>query len=279
MMLPRAVSCVVLLASAFASRAQDAHEIVRRAAELHERDYRASHQYTYLQRQDIRELDHSGRIQNRKIETFEITLLEGSPYRRLVARDDHPISADEQKAEQDKLQWAAGQRRMETAEQRARRVAEYQRRQDRQREPIREVADAFDFKLLGQDQYGGRAVYRIEGTPKPGFKPKSQFAAMFPKVQLRLWIDKNDDQAARVEMEVLDSISFGGVFVRLTKGSRLVIEQTRMPEGVWVPKQVALTAAARILLLKGLNREMDFSFSDYKKITVAPDVVAVARKP
>ena len=80
-------------------------------------------------------------------------------------------------------------------------------------------------------------------------------------------------------MEVLDSISFGGFLVRLAKGSRLLIEQTRTPDGVWLPKQFSLTAAARILLVKGFNREMDFSFSNYQKITAPPDVVALSRKP
>ncbi len=274
--MPRAATCVVLLVSAAALRAEDAREIVRRAAEQHQRASSSSPAYNYLQRQETRELDHAGQIQSRKIESFEISFLDGSPYRRLVARNDQPLSSEEQKIEEEKQRWAVEQRRMETAEQRAHRVTEYEHRQDRQRQPVKEVADAFDFKLLGEQQFGGRTVYRIDGTPKPGFKPKSQFAALFPKVKLRLWIDKDEYQAARVEMEVLDSISFGGFLVRLGRGSHLLIEQMRMPDGAWLPRQFSLTAAARILLVKGLNREMDFTFSDYKKITPPADIVARA---
>jgi len=55
-----------------------------------------------------------------------------------------------------------------------------------------------------------------------------------------------------------------------------VIEQTRVNNEVWLPREVLLTAAARILLVKGFNRELAFTFSDYKKFQVDSHVVAVA---
>ena len=142
--------------------------------------------------------------------------------------------------------------------------------------PVRELLDAFDFTLAGEQQMGGREVYRIDATPRPGYQPKSQFASFFPKVRLRFWIDKQDYQAARIEMETLDTISFGGFLVRVGKGTHLVIEQTRVNNEVWLPREVLLTAAARILLVKGFNRELAFTFSDYKKFQVDSRVVAVA---
>lgn len=278
-MMGSAVTCVWLAAAATCLQAQDAREIIRRAVENDKQDFQGARNYTYLQRQETRELDHSGQVKSRKIETWDITLLEGSPYRRLVARNDQPLSPEEHKAEEERLRWNDTQRRMETAAQRTQRLAEWQQRLDRQREPVKEVPDAFDFALLGEEQLGGRAVYRVDATPKPGFRPKSRTAGIFPHVKMHLWIDKADYQGARIEMEVLDSISFGGFLVKLTKGTRLLIEQARVDDGVWLPKQFSLTAAARILLVKGLNRELDFTFSGYKKFQVDSKVVAFAEKP
>ena len=278
-MMPRTLTWVFLLAAATGLRAEDAREIVRRAVEHDQANSKSAHSYTYRQRQETRDLDRSGQVKTRKIETWQITYVDGSPYRRLVARNDRPLPPEEQKAEEERLRWNAEQRRMETQEERARRVGEWQRRTGRQRDPVKEVPDAFDFTLLGEEQLGGRPVYRIDGVPKAGFKPKSQFAEMFPKVKMHLWIDKSDGQGARVEMEVLDTVSFGGFLVRLAKGTRLVIEQAPVGDGVWLPKQFSLTAAARILLLKGLNRELDFTFSDYKPVGESPNVVALATRP
>ena len=278
-MMPRAVPCLLLLTAVLGLQGEDAREIVHRVAEHDQQNSKSAPKYTYVQRQETRELDHAGQLKTRKIETWQVTYLDGTPYRQLVGRNDRPLAPDEQKAEGDRQRWNAEQRRMESMEERARRVAEWQRRIDRQRDPVKEMPDAFDFTLLGEEQLHGRAVYRIDGTPKAGFKPKSQVAAIFPKVKMHLWIDKSDYQGARAELEVLDSISFGGFLVRLSKGTRLVIEQAPVGGGVWLPSQFSLTAAARILLVKGLNRELDFTFSDYKPAAAGAAVVALAAKP
>jgi len=251
MMFARAASSILLLAGAYPRlTAQDAREIIGRGVALYERNSQLSRNYTFLERQEVRELDRSGHLKGRKIETWDITLLDGSPYRRLVARNDQPLTAEEQRAEEEKLRVSNEERRKETADERAQRLARWQRRID-----------------------------RLDASPRPGYQPKSQFASFFPKVKLRFWVDKQDYQAARIEMETLDTISFGGFLVRVGKGTHLVIEQTRVNNEVWLPREVLLTAAARILLVKGFNRELAFTFSDYKKFQVDSRVVAVAEKP
>lgn len=278
-MITRAATCVLFVAAASSLAAQDAREIVRRAVDRDRQNRADARDYTYLQRQDVRELDRAGQVKSRRIETWDITLLEGSPYRRLVARNDRPLAPEEQKAEDERLRVSDEQRQKETSDQRARRLADWQRRLDRQHDAVKEVPDAFEFTRLPDEQLDGRPVYRINANPKPGFKPKSQIAAIFPKIKMRMWIDKADYEGAHVEMEVLDTISFGGFLLRLSKGSRMVIDQTRVSDGVWLPKQFSVTAAARILLLKGFNREFDFTFSDYKKFQVDSHVVAFSAKP
>jgi hypothetical protein len=253
--------------------AADPREIVRRALELNARDTQVANDYDYLQRQETRELDRSGKIRTQKDETWDVIPLEGSPYKRLVSRDGHPLSAAEQQLEEQKLQAAAEERHNETTEQRERRLEEYRHRQERQRQPLRELPDAFNFTLLSEENLDGRPVYLIEAVPKPDYKPKSSYTAFFPKVKLRVWIDKADLQATRIEIEPTDTISFGGFVLRLDKGSRIVIEQTRMDGQLWVPRRVSVLAEGHIMLLKNLNREMEYDFTDYKKFQVDSHVV------
>jgi hypothetical protein len=254
--------------------AADSREIVRKALELDGQNSKLAQNYTFLQRQETRDLDRSGKVKSRKIETWDITLLEGSPYRRLVARDDQPLPAEEQQREGERLRWNLEERRKETSEQRERRMAEWRRRQQRQHEPLHEVLDAFDFAQAVEEQLNGRQVYRIDGSPKPGYKPKSSFAAFLPKVKLRMWIDARDLQGARVEIEAIDTISLAGFLVRLEKGTRITVQQSRVNDEVWLPRSVSVTAAARVLMVKSFNREMEYSFSDYKKFQADSRVVA-----
>ncbi len=240
-------------------------EIVRRAVEMDRRDTEISRNYTYLQRQEQRELDSDGKLKRTQSETFDITLLEGSPYRRQVAKDDHPLGPKEQRKEEEKLQHSIAERRKETKEQRERRIAEWTRRQEKQREPVKELPEAFEFKLRGEEPLNGGVAYVIDATPKPGYRPKSSATAFFPKVKLRLWINKQDYQWVRMDLETLDTISFGGVLVRMAKGSHLMVENARINQEVWLPKSAVLRGSVRIALVKMLRGEISFTFSDYKK--------------
>lgn len=255
--------------------AQDPREIVRRSVELDKRNVEIARNYTFLQRQELRDLDGSGKVKNTEIQTWDVTLQEGSPYKRLVARNDQPLSTKEQKQEEEKLQKSIEQRRKETKEQRERRLAEWERRQQRQREPLKELPGAFDFKLVGEEALNGGQAFVIDATPKPGYRPTLPSASYFPKVKARIWIDKNDYQWVKVELESLDTISFGGILARLSKGGRLTIEQARVNSEVWLPKLVTLQASVRIVLVKSLHKRLIITFSDYKKFQAESRVVTV----
>jgi len=75
--------------------ADDPREIVRRSTEENRRNEKLAETYTFIERQEERNLDSHGRVEHRTVRTFDITLTEGSPYRRLVARDDKPLPPNE----------------------------------------------------------------------------------------------------------------------------------------------------------------------------------------
>jgi hypothetical protein len=267
----RILALIVCLPAILA--AQDPREIVRRSVEVDQKNVELARNYTYLQRLETRELDGSGKVKRTQTQTWDVTFLEGSLYQRLVARNDQPLSPKEQKKEEDKLRKMTEQRRKETNEQRERRIADSERRDERQHETLKELPDAFDFRLVGEEALASGEVYVIDATPKPGYKPKLHSAAYFHKVKGRLWIDKTDYHWAKVEMETLDTISFGGFLIRLGKGGHMIVEQARVNQEVWLNKSVTIRASARLALIKGVHMEFIMTFSDYKKFQVDSRVV------
>jgi hypothetical protein len=268
----RILALIVCLPAILA--AQDPREIVRRSVEVDQKNVELARNYTYLQHLELRILDGSGKVKSTQTQTWDVTFLEGSLYQRLVARNDQPLSPKEQKKEEDKLRKMTEQRRKETNEQRERRIADSERRDERQHEPLKELPDAFDFRLIGEEALASGEVYAIDATPKPGYKPKLHSAAYFPKVKGRLWIDKTDYHWAKVELETLDTISFGGFLIRLGKGGHLTLEQARVNGEVWLPKSVTVRATARLALIKSFHGELIMTFSDYKKFQVDSRVVS-----
>jgi len=244
---------------------QDAREIVRKAIELDRRSAELERNYTYLQREERRELDSADKPRKVTIRTVDVQTIEGSPYRRLVARNDQPISAGEQKQEEDKLRFNTEARRKETAQERQQRIAEWTRRENRRREPIKEVPDAYNFRMAGEEVVGGTPCYVITATPKPGYKPQSRAAVVLTVLAGRLWISKKDYGWVKAEMQARDSVGLGGFLLRLSKGSRIVVEQTAVSDGVWLPKFAEIKFAARLLLVKSLREDLLYQFSDYHK--------------
>jgi hypothetical protein len=254
--------------------AQDATEIMRRALTEDTESTALARNYTYLEHQEMRTVD-GGKVKVRETNTYDVTLLEGSPYRRLVAHNDRPLSSKEQGKEQEKLRLSIENRRHETAEQRQQRIADWHRKEEKQHEPLHEIPDAFILRMAPSETVEGRDVYVIDGTPKPGYQPKSKNAFFLPKVKGRFWITKQGYQCVRVEFVTLDTISWGGIVARVAKGTRLHIELTRVNNEVWMLKRILVSGSARVMLIKGYTGELDLTYSDFKKFSVDSRVVSM----
>lgn len=255
--------------------AEDPRAIVRRSVQLMDQNLARERNYTFLERAETRELDSDGHVKTRTILQYDVTMLEGSPYRRLVGKDDHTLTPEEERIEQKKLQDSIAQRQKETPAERAKRIAGWEKKRQREREPVDEVPDAFDFRITGETRIDGRDAWIIEGTPRPGYHARSPLAKLFPKFRGKLWIDKADYQWVKTEAEVTDTISWGLFVARLSKGARLDVQMTRVNDEVWLPKRIEAKAAARLALVKKYRIESDTSFSNYRKFQVDSRVVAV----
>jgi hypothetical protein len=258
------------LCLAAALHAQDAAEIVRRSIATEDHTIEVSRDYGHHQRQEIRETDSNGKLRKTSSDTYDILILEGSPYRRHVAHDDKPLSASEQAKEEEKYKRAVEERSHESPELRKIRIADWDRRRRREREPYREVPNAFNLKVAGEETVGGNPSWIIDATPKPGYKPVSNATRFFPKVKGRLWIAKADYQILKMDVESLDTISFGGFLVRMAKGSHITFDAEHVNNELWMPTRVVLRGSVRIALIKVIRGEVDFALTDYRKAAAAP---------
>lgn len=259
--------------------AQDAKEVVRRAVDTDARTDQLARNYTFLQREDRKTLDGGGKVKETRIQTEDVTLVQGTPYHRLVARNDQPLSPDEQRWEDEKLRKSDQQRAKESPAQRQKRIDEWEEKRRKAREQNREIPEAFNFRIAGEEKLDGADVWVIEGTPRPGFHAGTMAArALLPKLNCRLWIAKSDYSWVKIDLETLDTVSFGLALLRIAKGSRIVIEQTRVNDEIWLPKRATVSASARLLLVKGMRIESQFDFSGYKKFQADSRIVGFQEK-
>ena len=182
--------------------------------------------------------------------------------------------ADDQRAEQQKLDKAVAKLERESPEQRQRRAADYEKQREKDREFLRDVPSLFDFKLLGDEKIDGHDAWMISATPKPGAQPKHSDAKPLLKIQAKVWIDKAEYQWVRLEAETTATISFGLFIARLAPGARLEFEQARVNDEVWLPKRELVRGAARLGLVKKFSLEQEVTWNNYRKFQVDSKVVA-----
>ena len=115
----------------------------------------------------------------------------------------------------------------------------------------------------------------IDAEPRPGYEPHLKEAKFLPKFRGRVWIDKDEAQLAKLDVACIDTVSLGWFLARIHKGSRIVIEQTRVNDEVWLPKHFDVKVDVRLALLKNFNVELEQTFRDYKKFRATARIVDV----
>jgi hypothetical protein len=106
-----------------------------------------------------------------------------------------------------------------------------------------------------------------------------KYANLLSKFHGRIWIDKAEVQMSKMDVEALDTVSWGVFLARFHKGSHFMIEQTRVNDEVWLPRQVAFKIDVRLALLKNFNVDEEQTFRDYKKFRTDSKIVRISEAP
>ncbi len=221
--------------------------------------------YTYIERVERDVLDGRGGVKKTETRTSEILQIYGEDVERLTAKDDKPLPPDEAKKEDDKIQKIIDKRKNESEGDRRKRLEKEEKERKEDRKFVLEISDAYDFRLVGAEVLDGRDTWVLEGEPRPGFEPKERMAKFLTKFKGRVWIDKADTEWVKVDVTAIDTVSVGWVLARIHKGSRLVVEMTRVNDEVWLPKRLQLHFDARVALFKSFDDDVEQTYSDYKK--------------
>jgi hypothetical protein len=140
------------------------------------------------------------------------------------------------------------------------------------------VLRAADFQLVGRETINGRPAIVLTFKPKPDYKGGGDGLEKYllQNSKGKVWVDENDYQMAKIEIEVTDSISLAlGLLAKVQPGSRAFFEWRKFNEEVWLPYRSDFTAKIRILLVKGEHIREIHEYSDYKKFVVSTSIKPV----
>ena len=161
---------------------------------------------------------------------------------RLVSIDGHPLSANQELEETNRIQSlvknVAEQRRMEQT-----------RKKDAQQceELFKLIPEAFIFTYAGTE----RNLVKLNYQPNPGFQPPTREARVFHELTGEMWIDATQRRLVRLRGQLRANVKFaGGLLGYLQKGGHFDVEQQELSSGRWELTSLDVDMQGKALLFK-----------------------------
>jgi hypothetical protein len=143
-----------------------------------------------------------------------------------------------------------------------------------------EILDAtrngFLYIFVSRDLRAGRTLTKYRLEPNPVFKPTSRATSIFSKVRGFAWIDEDAGQIARVEVEVIEDISFGLFLGKIYKGSHFMQERYEVAPGIWLASFLQYDFDGRKFFLPISVHERTF-YSNYRRIGPPKEALIAVR--
>jgi hypothetical protein len=244
--------------------------------------------YTFTRKVTERELDDKGQLKKEKVTVYEVYPFVGYGWvEKLVSENGVPLSPEREARELKRV----GEE-LEKAEREAPRRTEKrerertERRAKRRKQAAKSAAKddggdedegdveistflrACEFVSPRRERFRDRDVIVFDFRPRAGFKPSNRGESLVSKLSGVIWVDPAERQVMRLEARLVESFGIGGGLLASVKpGSAFLFEQTRLEDGVWLPRYSQVNASARVMLFKGMSINETNEFSDFKRFS------------
>jgi hypothetical protein len=190
---------------------------------------------------------------------------------RLLSINGQPLTAKQQKEEDQRVQELMTSRSAKGKLQRALDAATLQGRR-----LFKMLPDAFVFNYAGGD---GNLV-KLSFKPNLNFHPPSLEARVFHDMEGEMWVDCKQERLAAFNGRLTQDVKFGlGLLGHLDKGGHFEVRQAEVAPGHWDMTTMSLAMTGKALLFKSIgvqkmeNRRDFQQVSDDLTLTQAADIL------
>ncbi len=247
-----------LLLLAADSELETNREVIRAAfakMSFHDKQLR---NHLYEQSALKKEYDSAGKLRASNSFVYRRDAWEEQMVTRLVARDGQPLPKAESLKQESRLAKSV-------ASVRAKQSQPVNAR-DEMNEWLNELADALDFTRKPLEARDDPSLQPFDFAPRPNYRARNMRAKAFEKVRGRVWIHTAENEIAKLDAEVFDTVNIGfGVIGRVEKGSRFEFERKKMTPEHWFNSWQRARFDVRVMLVKTIRQEFE-----YRWYNVAP---------
>lgn len=237
--------------------------------------------YTGTRSEEETEYDKTGKISKQERKEYTFFYLEGEEISTLMKKDGKPLSEEEQKKQNERVQKRIEEVQANHAKKEAKKDKEGQegkQKKDDEDVGIETFLRACQFVNPRRERFRGQDVLVFDFEPNPDFKPKKLAEKVVHELAGVVWVDEKAHDVARLEAYFVGDFRFGGgLIANLQKGTSFVFEQAFINNEVWLPTYEEAHVGARVLLVKSIKVNEVTRYSDYKRFNV--ESIASIGKP
>jgi hypothetical protein len=192
--------------------------------------------YTYEKRSTVEEFDSSGKVTKTTEEVFNVFPIQGVSYSRLVRIKGHDLTEKEIKEQNRKEE--------EFRKNLARPGSAQTKTNEGWLDPA--LVERFTFQVVGREQIRNRSTLALAFQPKAGAAEKSVSDRVLGRLAGTLWVDEEDWEVSKVKVHLTTELSLGLFgMVGSIKQLEMEMEQTRLPDGVWIGQKQTVAMHGR----------------------------------
>jgi hypothetical protein len=236
---------------------EDANQLVREAVqnEMNGEGKDHTHWRYHLHREDDR-----GSQDRDVIETKE-----GSLAKTLLI-NGRPLTAEQRNLDEERMK-----KLVNDPNERAKRDHRVQQDEEKARQLLKAIPDAFIFKYDGIE---GTQV-RLNFRPNTNFSPPTRELAVYHAMTGKVWIDQSARRLSRIEGQLFEKVNFGwGLLGHLEKGGTFKVVQQDVGGGHWSTIQLEVNMQGRAVIFKSLNVREHETLTDFHRV---PDDLSMAQ--
>jgi len=154
---------------------------------------------------------------------------------------------------------------------RAKRERRARQDEEKAKELLRAIPDAFIFKYAGMDG----SLTLLTFSPNPHFSPSTRELMVYHAMTGKLWVDRSAMRLSMVEGRLIEDVKFGwGLLGHLDKGGTFKVIQQKVGEDHWDQVFLDLNMTGRVIIFKTLNIKQKQILSNFRRV---PDDLTIAR--
>ncbi len=231
------------------------------------------HNYICKESDDIDELDKDGAVKKHETAEYDFYWQGRVQVRRLTSKNGKPLSPDELRKEDEKLDKAK-----KKAEEKL------EKREAEGNESANIGIDTFLRASIFQNErrelYQGHPVIAMSVVPNPQFKPNTMAERIVHLLEGTVWIDEEAAQIVRLEAHLGKSYKMaGGLAFNIREGSGARLEQQHINGEVWMPSLADINVQGRALLFAGIHQHIIQHFTNYQKFRADTKILAIDPAP